>query len=197
MQWRQSWLQLGIPGRPRGIRRYRAIIGVRAACRLNLALGTPMYRLWIIVIILLGTAPTVKASPNEDSLPQGWSRSEPPIVVGFYPGATISAARKLMGLKKGAVALVPMNSSASEEDLVEIIEGLKDVRSRNEPVVCLSKDANLVSDAVGRALSKYNDVNLVGQRIVVAAPNRPPVEFLKLLHRRKLKYFYIKVEIKH
>ena len=31
--------QLQIPGRPRGIRRCRAIIGFRAACRLNLAFG--------------------------------------------------------------------------------------------------------------------------------------------------------------
>ena len=30
--------QPGIAGRPRGIRRYRAIIGFRAACRLNLSL---------------------------------------------------------------------------------------------------------------------------------------------------------------
>jgi len=35
VRWRQSWLQLKIAGRPRGIRRYRAIIGFRASCRLN------------------------------------------------------------------------------------------------------------------------------------------------------------------
>jgi len=132
-------------------------------------------------------------SEKAKSLPTGWRLSDPPRVVGFDPQAVMAAARNLMSMDEGSVALVPMNSRASEDRLQEIMEGLKDVHSRNEPVVCLSRDSKLIADAIGRSLTKYKGLNLAGLRIVVAAPDQPPVEFVELLNARKVQYFYLQV----
>ena len=155
-----------------------------------------MRRVFSVALISVPFFVVVSAAEKKESLPPGWESGSAPRIPGFDPDAVTAAARKALGIKKGGVALVPMNSRASEEDLVKIIDGLKDVHSRGEPVICVSKDADFIDDAVGRTLRKFKDINLAGLRMVVAAPNRPSKQFLGLLQSRRIHYVYLKSEPK-
>ena len=130
-----------------------------------------------------------------EPLAPGWEPSGTPIVAGFDPDTVIAAAQKLLGYK-GAIALVPMNSVAREQALLEIIDGMQDTRSRGEVVICLSRDSRLIADAVSRALGKFPDVDLSGLKIVIAAPHRASDDFLALLRKRNIESHFLHVEAK-
>ena len=156
--------------------------------------GRMTTRLVILTITLPILAGISCAPQKRQTLPQGWEPSEPPRTNGYDPETVTAAARQLLGLKTGSVALVTMNSCATEEDLSRIIEEMQGDHQRKEPLICLSTDAGIVADAVGRTLVKFPDVDLAGLWIVVASPNTPSGAFLDLLKERRIAYFHMRIE---
>ncbi len=153
-----------------------------------------MKKSYFVVLILLAAYATAASAEEIDPAREGRVRGNPPEIAGFDPEAVTTAARKLLGIKKGGVSLMPMNRRAREEDLAEIIDGLKDLHRDKVPAIVLSRDVAFVADAVGRTVEKYKGVNLDGVRMVVAAPTQPSKEFVELLHSRKIEYFYLQAK---
>jgi hypothetical protein len=147
----------------------------------------------LVLLLSVGFSLGCIHQKTPEPLPTGWERIPTPVIEGFDPAVVTTAAKKLLGYK-GAVAVIPMNSFAVESDLSEIIDGMRDTRTRGEPDICISKDARFIADAIGRTLVKFPDIDLLGLSIVVAAPNEPSSEFLALLHSRGIHYHYLHVK---
>ena len=151
-------------------------------------------KLFLMTLLLIATNAVAAPPQGSEPLPPGWQYADAPKIKGFDPDLLTESASKLLGGKKEAISLMPMNSRAPEGALAEIMEGLTEFHSRNEPVLLVSRDVKFIADALRRALIKFKGADLMGLRVVIAAPERPAMDFLELLHARKIEYFYMQVE---
>lgn len=143
--------------------------------------------LFFPLVLTIGCAP----QRNVAEPPAGWERIPPPSSEHFDAEQVMAAAKRVLHYK-GAVCLMSMNRQATEGDVGEIIDGLKDIHSRGEPVVFVSRDVHFVSDSVGRALRSSN-IDLKYLKVVVAAPTEPSQDFLELLRSRGIEYYYVQM----
>jgi hypothetical protein len=125
-----------------------------------------------------------------ERLPSNWEYEQPPMFGGPDSAQISAEVRKLLNYK-GPVQTWSMNSEASDEDLAGIVDGLKGVRSRGEPAVCISRDMRFIANTMERALDAFPKVDLSGVRLVLTAPSPPSKHFQAMLRKRQIHFSYM------
>lgn len=132
------------------------------------------------------------ASSGVEKVPKDWQYEAAPVFDEFDSASIVNDAKKLLAYNRD-VEVMTMSSELTDEDIIGLTGQLLEARKQGKPVVCISRHMALIGNAIERALKRFPNAQLVGMKLVVAAPNPPSKIFQDALTARNIEYHYLNV----